>query len=123
MTELTFWPQLRKRSFYTVYQSGDSTLDIYRHIFRIISRRRLVRLKILSRESSSVSDSVGMNAASVGDEISYVATCYVRTTTTKRKKQKQNNEKRKNKKSTLVHVKPLNPNTNPSFIFFFSRKE
>ena len=67
--------------------------------------------------------SVGMNAASVVDEFRMLLKRVTSESSRRRGRRRNNNnknqgEKKENKKTHLAHVKPLNPNKNPSFIFF-----
>ena len=70
--------------------------------------------------------SVGMNAASVVDEFPMLLKRVTFESSRRRTRRGNNNnknqgEKKEYKKSYLTHVKPLNPNNNPSFIFFTER--
>ena len=70
--------------------------------------------------------SVGMNAASVGDEFHMLLK---RFTPSNNSKKKEKNEKKnmekigRIKKSSSIHVKLLNPNKNRSFVFFSEKKK
>ena len=43
MAELALWLQLRKRSFHTVYQCRNATLNFHRYAFQVISQMELVQ--------------------------------------------------------------------------------
>ena len=57
MAELALWLQLRKRSFHTVYQCRNATLNFHRYIFQVISQETCL-IGTLSMESSIESDRV-----------------------------------------------------------------